>query len=100
MKALACGVVQAPVQGLALELSALAPRVFGQDLGFRRCEHAVEAAQHRHGQHHALVLRGPVRAAQQIGDLPDQGREVAVVRHRLVSLPRSSSSSNEPRGLL
>ena len=81
VKALSGGIVQPPVQGFTLDPATLAPRVFGQDLGFRRGEHAVEPAQHRHGQHDALVLRGPVRAAQQVGDLPDQVREVVVVRH-------------------
>ena len=81
VKALAGGPVQRLVQGFTLELATHAPRVFGQDLGFRRGEHAVEAAQHGHGQHDALVLWGPVRTAQQVGDLPDQGCEVVVVRH-------------------
>ena len=67
------------------ELAALAPLVLGQDLGLGRREHAVEAAQHGHGQHDALVLRRAVRAAQQVGDLPDQVREVVVVRHRVRS---------------
>ncbi len=35
----------------------------------------------RLGQHDALVLRRAVGTAQQVGDLPDQIREVAVVRH-------------------
>ena len=48
-----------------------------------RREHAVEAAQHGHGQHDALVLRRPVRPAQQVGDLPDEVREIVVVGHRL-----------------
>ena len=82
VEALAGGSVQPQVQGCALDLAALAPRVLGQNLGLRRGEHAVEPAQHRHGQHDALVLRRPVWAAQQIGDLPDQVREVVVVRHR------------------
>ena len=81
VKALAGGLVQPAVQGFALQLATLAPRVFGQDPGFRRGEHAVEPPQHRHGQHDALVLRRAVRAAQQVGDLPDQGGEMAVVRH-------------------
>ena len=83
VEALAGGPVQPQVQGLALDLAAFAPLVFGQDCRLRRGEHAVETAQHRHRQHHALVLRGPIRAAQQVRDLPDQVREVAVVRHRL-----------------
>ena len=82
VKALSGGIVQPPVQGFALDSATLAPRVFGQDLGFRRGENAVEPAQHRHGQHDAFVLWGPVRPAQEIGDLPDQVREVVVVRHR------------------
>ena len=71
--------VQMLVQGFALDLATLAPRVFGQDLGFRLGEHTVEAAQHGHGQHDALILRRTVGAAQQICNLPDQVGEVAVV---------------------
>ena len=82
VEALAGGPVQLQVKRFALDPVTLVPIVFGQDLGLRRGEHAVEPAKHRHGQHDALVLRGPVGAAQQIGDLPDQVREVAVVGHR------------------
>ena len=53
----------------------------GQDLGLGRSEHAVEPPEHGHGQHDALVLRRAVRTAQQVGDLPDQVSEIAVVRH-------------------
>ena len=81
VKALAAGLVQPAVQGCAFDPATLAPRVFGQDPGLRRGEHAVETPQHGHGQHDALVLRGPVRAAQQVGDLPDQVRKMVVVRH-------------------
>ena len=62
VKALAGGHVQPLVQGFALDLATFAPRMFGQDLGFRRGEHAVEAAQHGHRQHDALVLRRAVGA--------------------------------------
>ena len=79
VKALTGGLVQPLVQGFALDLATFAPRVFGKDLGLRRGEHAVEAAEHRHGQHDALVLWGPIRAAQQIRDLPNQVGEIAVV---------------------
>ena len=61
VKTLAGGFVQPLVQGFALDLATLEPCVFGQDLGFRRGQHAVEPAQHRHGQHDTLILRGPVR---------------------------------------
>ena len=63
---------------LNLLLGAL---VLGQNLGLGGREHAVEAAQHRHRQHDALVLRRAVRPAQQVGDLPDQVREVVMIRH-------------------
>ena len=82
VEALAGGLVELGVERVAFELAALAPLVLGQDLGLGRREHAVEAAQHGHRQHDALVLRRAIRAAQQVGDLPDQVREVVVVRHR------------------
>ena len=82
VEALAGGPVQPQVQRFALDLATLSPAVLGQHLGLRRGEHAIEPAKHRHGQHDPLVLRRPVGAAQQIGDLPDQVCEVAVVSHR------------------
>ncbi len=71
VEALAGGLVQPLVQGLAFDLATFELRVFRQDLGFRRGEHAVEPAQHRHGQHDALVLRWAIWSAQQISNLPD-----------------------------
>lgn len=35
----------------------------------------------RHGQHHSLILRRAIRAAQQVGDLPDGVGVVVVGRH-------------------
>ena len=87
VEALAGGPVQVLVEGSAVE-SALAPLVLGGDLGPRGREHAVEPAQHGHRQHDAFVLRRAVRTAQQVGDLPDQVREVAVVGHGLGSAAR------------
>jgi hypothetical protein len=84
-EALAGGLVQPGVERLAGELPAPAV-VLGQDLGFSGSKDAVEAAQHGHGQHDALVLRRPVRPAQQVGDLPDQVREIVVVRQLALSL--------------
>ena len=75
------------VERVAFELAALALLVLGQDLRLGRREHAVEAAQHGHRQHDALVLRRAIGTAQQVGDLPDQVREVVVVRHRPAQSP-------------
>ena len=95
--------VQPPVQCLALYPAGLESFVFGQDHGFPRGEHAVEAAQHGHGQHDALVLRWPVGAAQQVRDLPDQAREIRVVRHEAAPTLRRqdtlSASVLPPRGV-
>ena len=63
-------------------LPALTPLVLGEDLGLGRREHAIESAQHGHGQHDALVLRRTIGPAQQIRDLPDQIGELFVVWHR------------------
>ncbi|TLD46543.1 MAG: hypothetical protein FAZ92_01169 [Accumulibacter sp.] len=82
VEALAGGIVEMGVEGVAFEPAALAPLELGQDLGFRRRQHAVEAAKDGHGEHDAFVLRRAVGTAQQVGDLPDQVREVVVVRHR------------------
>ena len=79
VEALAGGLVEDAVQGLAPEPAALAPLVLGQHPGLGGREHAVEAAQHGHRQHHPLVLRRAVGAAQQVRDLPDQVGEVGVV---------------------
>ena len=80
VKALARGLVEARVEGRTLEL-VLRALVLGQDLRLGRREDAVKAAQDGYRQHHALVLRRAIRAAQQVGDLPDQVGEVIVVRH-------------------
>jgi len=63
VEALAGRLVQQLVERVVVELAAFAPLVLGEDLGFRRREHAVESAQHRHRQHNALVLWRAVRAA-------------------------------------
>src|SRR6266545_4339941 len=81
VEALARHVIEPGVERIALELAALALFVFGQNPLLCGCEDAIEAAQDGHGQHDALVLGWPVRAAEQVGDLPDEVREVVVVRH-------------------
>ena len=63
------------------DLATLQFLVFREHLALLLREQAVEPAQHGHWQHNALVLRRAVGAAQQVGDLPDQVREVVVVRH-------------------
>ena len=89
VEALAGGPVQSGVERFAIE-SAAPVLMLSQNLGFGRGEHTVEPAQHCHGQHDPLVLRGPVRPAHQVGDLPDQVCKVVVVSHR--SVLRSSTS--------
>jgi hypothetical protein len=79
VEALARDLVQRGVERLARELAALVLLVRGDDLGLGPGEDAVEAPQHRHRQHHALVLRRAVRAAQQVGDLPDEVCEAVVI---------------------
>ena len=54
--------------GMALEHGFLA-----------RCQHGIETAQHRERQHHALVLRRAIGAAQQVGDRPDEVGELLEV---------------------
>ena len=73
--------VQPRVQGLALDSTGTEPLVFGEHLGLPLGQYAVEAAEHRHGQHHALIMWRPVRAPQEVRDLPNQSRKVGVVRH-------------------
>src|SRR5207253_855810 len=72
--------VQTSVERVTLE-SILRAFVFSKNLRLGRREHAVETTQHRHRQHYAFVLRGTVWPAQQVCDLPDQSREIVVVRH-------------------
>ncbi len=81
VEALAGGIVQMGIEGVTFQSAPLAPLELGQNLGFRRHQHAVEAAEHGHWEHDAFVLRRSVGPAQQVGDLPDQIREVAMVRH-------------------
>ena len=83
MEALASRLGSAAGRGLGPIELPLAPLVLGSDLGPRWREHAVEPAQHGHWQHDPFVLRRSIGAAQQVGDLPDQVRKVAMVGHRL-----------------
>ena len=81
VEALSRGFVELAVERIAFELAALPLRMLCQDPRLARGEHAIEPAQHGHGKHDPLVLRRTVGAAQQVGDLPDQIREVVVIRH-------------------
>jgi hypothetical protein len=56
--------VKVRVERIAFEFPSLALRVLGQDLGFRRGEHAVETSQDGHGEHDALVLGWAIWASQ------------------------------------
>jgi len=84
--------VEIGVERVAFELSALALGVLGQNLGLGGREHAIEPAQHRHRQHDTLVLRWAIWTAKQVGDLPDEVREVVMVGHWSNRLPWCSAS--------
>jgi hypothetical protein len=53
--------------GLALE-----PLVLFEDFGLGGIEDAIEAAEHRHGQHDFAVFGRAVRAAEKVSDIPDE----------------------------
>src|ERR1017187_8535543 len=82
MESLSGRLVQHPVERVVAEFASLSLLEFGQDLRLGRGEYAVETAQHRHGQHHPLVLRRAVRPAQQVGDVPNEVRVFLVVGHQ------------------
>src|SRR5262249_20030948 len=82
-EALASGIVQDSVERIVVESTALTPLVLRKDFRFGWCEHAVEAAQHSHGQHDALILWRTIGATQQVGNLPDEVGEIVMVGHRL-----------------
>jgi len=56
-------------------------------------EHAVETAQHRHGQHDTFVLRRAIWAAQQIRDLPDEIGKLVMIG-RCAKLPKCGCVGN------
>ena len=68
--AVACDPVQNPVNVFYLPIFPFLP--FSYNRLLRRRQNTIEAPEHGHRQHHALVLRWPVRAAQQVGDGPDE----------------------------
>ncbi len=86
VEALASRPVELCIQRIVLELAAPAVVLF-QNLFLNGRQHAVEAAQDSHREHHPLVLRWAVRASQQVGDLPNQVGEIVVVSHRSGLLP-------------
>ena len=45
--------------------------VLGDDLILGLSQDAIQPAQHRERDHHSAILRRPVRATQEIGDVPD-----------------------------
>ena len=79
VEALAGGLVQDVVEGVVVDACPLALRMLAQALLLGRRQHAVEAAQHGHGQHDALVLRRAVGAAQQVGDVPDEVGKLVMI---------------------
>lgn len=72
METLHGSLVQQPVERVIAKPTAFAPFELCQNLGLGRREHTVETAEHRHRQHDPLVLRWPIGATQQIGNLPNE----------------------------
>src|SRR5690606_19800013 len=54
----------------------------GNDRCLRVREDAIEAAKDDQRQHDSLILRRPIGAAQQIGDVPDQVGKVSMSGHQ------------------
>jgi hypothetical protein len=96
VKTLAGGFVQELVEGVVLVFVFVAFK-FAQDFFLRRREHGIKPAQHRHGQHDALVLRRTIRAAQQIRDLPDEIGQLVMIGHG-ARIWKCKCVSNPPTG--
>ncbi|OQA27234.1 MAG: hypothetical protein BWY59_01131 [Verrucomicrobia bacterium ADurb.Bin345] len=84
---LACDLVQDRLQ--VLHLATLHRVVLRQHLLLRRLQDAVQPPEHGQGQHHVLVLVGPVRPPKNIRYGPDEADFLAEVfqRHELQILP-------------
>ena len=80
VKTLSGGFVQEFVEGVVLIFVFVAFKL-AQDFFLGRRENGVKPAQHRHGQHDALVLGRTIRAAQQIRDLPDEIGKLVMIGH-------------------
>src|SRR5665213_91163 len=52
--------------------------ILGEHRVLGRLQHAVEAAQHNHREHHEPILRRTVWPAQPVGNLPDLIRDFLV----------------------
>jgi hypothetical protein len=63
---------------LRVEPGFLPLDLLGEDFRFRPLQHAVQTTQDREWEDDLAVFRLPVVAAQQIGDGPDEGREVRI----------------------
>ena len=94
VEALARDLVEHSVQGLALVTVPylLIPLDHG---GLGRRQDAVEAPKDGQGQHDPLVLRRAIGAAEEVGYLPDEVREVVVVGHGIGPSPGSSGCSGK-----
>ena len=70
------------VERVVVELAVLyASRIRPAPSSLVLAQHAVEPAEHDERQHDALILRRAIRAAEQIGDLPDEVRQFVVSSH-------------------
>ena len=65
-------------EGLGVDLRGFALLKLGEDGGLRLLEHAVEAPQDGERQDHLAILRLLVVAPEEVGDRPDEGREIRV----------------------
>ena len=81
MEAIAGSAIKELVERLVVQFAAFALFEFPQNFFLGRRENGVKPAQHRHGQHDALVLGRTIRAAQQIRDLPDEIGQFVMIGH-------------------
>jgi len=79
VKSLPSDLVQDGIE--VFDLAVFQLRVTRQDFRLGRGQHAIKPAQHRERQHDPLILRRPIRPAQEIRHRPDKIRQLVVVCH-------------------
>jgi hypothetical protein len=73
--------IQNAIERVVCKFSALAPFELRENFGFCICKHTVKTAQYYERQHDTLVLRWPIRTAQEVRYLPDQIGKVGMAGH-------------------